>query len=94
MIIGHSSVTGTDEKHLSKKLKLVKVSDFKGATISDLKHYSIPILKIVPILKMKTIIHGETNNETHEIWRQIPDNLLELNQEIIQTLLDCKVIFP
>ena len=45
---------------------------------------------------MKTtfiIIHAETNNENHEIRRQIPDNLLGLNQEIMQTFPDCKAIF-
>ena len=96
LIIGDSIVTGIDQKHLSKKSKLVKVCDIRGATICDLKHCSVPILKIAPILKMKTtfiIIHAETNNENHEIRRQIPDNLLGLNQEIMQTFPDCKAIF-
>ena len=42
VIVRDSSITGIDKKNFSKNC-LVKVHDFRGATVADINHYIIPI---------------------------------------------------
>ena len=68
---------------------MVKVRDFRGATIDDLKHH------LVPLLKKKAehiILHIGTNDAVSKTSRQILDELLQLKQHIINTLPTCRVI--
>ena len=48
LIVGDSILTEIDEKRLARNNKVVKVRDFRGATIDDLKHYLVPLLKKKP----------------------------------------------
>ena len=50
-IVEDSIITGIDEKRLSKN-RLVKVHDFRGATLADINHQFIPILKKKPDVLM------------------------------------------
>ena len=43
IIVGDSIITEIDEKRLSTNC-LVKVHDFRGATLADINHQVIPIL--------------------------------------------------
>ena len=57
LIIGDPILTGVDEKRLSKNKHVVKIQDFRGATIDDLKSHLVPLLKNKPehiILYIKT----------------------------------------
>ena len=68
---------------------MVQVRDFRGATIDDLKHH------LVPLLKKKAehiILHIGTNDVVSKTSRQILDELLQLKQHIINTLPTCWVI--
>ena len=68
---------------------MVKVRDFRGATIDDLKHH------LVPLLKKKAehiILHIGTNDAVSKTSRQILDELLQLKQHLINTLPTCRVI--
>ena len=45
LIVRDSILTGINEKRLSRNNQVVKVRDFRGATIDDLKHHLVPLLK-------------------------------------------------
>ena len=89
LIVGDSILTGIDEKRLSNKNQLVKVRDFRGATIDDLKHHLVPLLKKEPD---NIILHIGTNDSTSKTSREILDGLLQLKQLITTTLPNSKVI--
>ena len=84
--MGDSIITGIDEKRLSKK-RLVKVHDFRGATLADINHHVIPILKKKPDV---IILHVGTN--VSRILCEILDDLLQLKSVITKTLPNCQVI--
>ena len=89
VIMGDSIITGIDEKRLSKN-RLVKVHDFRGATLADINHH------IIPILKKKSgviILHVGTNDSVSRTSREILDDLLQLKSAITMTLPNCQVIF-
>ena len=89
VIVGDSIITGIDEKRLSKN-RLVKVHDFRGATLADINHHIIPILK----KKAEVIIlHVGTNDSVSRTFREILDDLLQLKSAITKTLPNCQVIF-
>ena len=44
VMVGDSIITRIDEIRLSKN-RLVRLPDFRGATLEDISHYIIPILK-------------------------------------------------
>ena len=44
VMVGDSIITGIGEKRLGKN-SLVKVHDFRGATLADINQHIIPILK-------------------------------------------------
>ena len=82
-----SIITGTDEKRLSKN-RLVKVHDFRGATLADISHHIIPILK----KQLDVIIlHVEANGSVCRTLREILDDLLHLKSIITKTLPNCNV---
>ena len=89
LIVGDSILTGIDEKRLSRNNQVVKVRDFRGATIDDLKHHLVPLLKKKP---EHIILHIGTNDAVSKTSRQIYDELLQLKQYIINTLPTCRVI--
>ena len=89
LIVGDSILTGIDEKRLSRNNQVVKVRDFRGATIDDLKHHLVPLLKKKP---EHIILHIGTNDAVSKTSRRILDDLLQLKQNIINTLPTCRVI--
>ena len=89
LIVGDSILTGIDEKRLSRNNQVVKVRDFRGATIDDLKHHLVPLLKKKP---EHIILHIGTSDAVSKTFRQILDKLLQLKQYIINTLPTCRVI--
>ena len=88
VIVGDSIITGIDEKRLSKDL-LVKVHDFRGATLADINHHVIPILKKKPDV---IILHVGTNDSVSRILCEILNDLLQLKSVITKTLPNCQVI--
>ena len=64
-------------------------SSCKSATIDDLKHHLVPLLKKKP---EHIILHIGVNDAVSKMSRQILDNLLELKQCIINTLPTYRVI--
>ena len=89
LIVGDSILTGIDEKRLSRNNQVVKVRDFRGATIDDLKHHLVPLLKKKP---EHIILHIGTNDAVSKTSRQILDELLQLKQYIINTLPTYRMI--
>ena len=55
---GDSSITGIDEKRFSKNC-LVKVHDFRSATLADINHHIIPILQKKPDVLKQMILSLE-----------------------------------
>ena len=89
VIVGDSIITGIDEKRLSKN-RLVKVHHVRSATLSDINHYIIPILK----KKRKVIIlHVGTNDSVSRTSHEILDDLLQLKSAITKTLPNYQAIF-
>ena len=89
VIVGGSIITGIDEKRFSKN-RLVKVHDFRGATLADINHHIIPILKKKPDV---IILHAGTNDSVSRTSHEILDDLLQLKSAITKTLPNCQVIF-
>ena len=89
VIVGDSIITGIDEKRLSKN-RLVKVHHVRGATLADINHHIIPILK-----KKRNVIilHVGTNDSVSRTSHEIPDDLLQLKSAITKTLPNCQAIF-
>ena len=69
LIVGDSILTGIDEKRLSRNKQVVKVRNFRGATIGDLKHHLVPLLKKKP---EHIMLHTGTNDAVSKI----PDRFL------------------
>ena len=67
----------------------MKVQDFRGATIDDLKHHLVPLLKKKP---EHIIMHIGTNDAVSKTSGQILDELLQLKQYITNTLPTYRVI--
>ena len=88
-IVGDSIITGIEEKRLGNKNGLVKVRDFRGATIGDLKHHIIPIIRKKPDY---LILHIGTNDAVNRTSREILDDILQLKNTITKELPRCKVI--
>jgi len=59
VIMGDSMLAGIDEEKLKVNYKNIKVRYFPGASINDMKHYSIPILNKKP---KNIILHIGTND--------------------------------
>ena len=48
VIIGDSILNGIIQGRLSRKGRIVKVHNFRGATVDDIKHHFIPLLRKKP----------------------------------------------
>ena len=89
VIVGDSTITGIDEKRLSKN-RLVKVHDFRGAIVAHINHHIIPILK----KKLDVIIlHVGTNDSVSRTSREILDDQLQLKSAITKTRPNGQAIF-
>ena len=88
-IIGDSILTGMEDNRFQNIGPKVKIFDHSSATIDDLHHHIIPILKRKPD---HIIIHVVTNDAVSKTSRQILDDLLQLKNEILKTLPNCNVI--
>ena len=86
-IVGDSIVPGTDERCFWKKNRLVKLRDFRGARINDLKHHHIMQKEPDSIF-----LHVGTNDGASDTGRQILDDLLQLKNFILNTISNSKVI--
>ena len=83
-----SIFTGINKKRPSKN-RLVKVHDFRGATLADINHHIIPILKKKPNV---IILHVGTNSVSRTS-REILNDLLQIKGAITKILPNCQVIF-
>ena len=88
-IIGDSILTGMEDNRFQNIGRKVKIFDHSSATIDDLHHHIIPILKRKPD---HIIINVGTNDAVFKTSRQILDDLLQLKNEILKTLPNCNVI--
>ena len=88
-IIGDSILTGMEDNRFQNIGRKVKIFDHSSATIDDLHHHIIPVLKRKPD---HIIIHVGTNDAVSKTSRQILDDLLQLKNEILKTLPNCNVI--
>ena len=61
--------------HRSRKGRVVKVHNFRGATFDNMKHHVIPLLRKEPSF---IIIHAGTNNVPYLTSWKILDNLIML----------------
>ena len=74
---------------MSRKGRIVKVYNFRGATVDDIKHHVIPLLRKEPGF---IIIHGGTKDAPYLTSQKILDNLLTLKSFITDNLRNCKVV--
>ena len=58
-IIGDSILNGIIQERLSRKRRVVKVHNFRGVTVDDMKHHVMPLLRKEPSF---VIIHADTND--------------------------------
>ena len=77
-----------DEKRLSKNC-LVKGHDTRGATLVDINHHIILILKKKPDV---IILHVGMNDSVTRTSIEIIDDQLQLKSAITKTLPNCQVI--
>ena len=89
VIVGDSIITGIEENRFQNIGHKVKIFDYRGATIDDLHHHIIPLLKKKPD---HLILHAGTNDAVSKTSRQILDDLLQLKNEVLKTLPNCNVI--
>ena len=71
------------------KGRVVKVHNFRGGTVDDMKHHFIPLLRNEPSF---VIIHAGTNDAPYLTSRKILDNVLTLKSFITDNLPNCEVI--
>ena len=90
LIAGDSIISGIVEKRLCRKDKLVNARSFTGATIEDMFHYMVPLIRKRPD---NIILHCGSNNTNRNQPQEIVDGLLNLKTFIMQSLPDCKVVF-
>ena len=74
---------------MSRKGRVVKVHNFRGATVDDMKHHVIPLLRKEPSF---IIIHAGTNDAPYLTSRKILHNLITLKSFITDKLPNCKVV--
>ena len=89
IIIGDSILNGIIQERLSRKERVVKVHNFRGATVDDMKHHVIPLLRKEPSF---IIIHAGTNNAPYLISLKILNNLITFQSFITDKLSNCKVV--
>ena len=68
---------------------MVKVQNFPGANVKDMRHILIPIIRKKP---SHLIIHAGTNDAKRLTSKEISDQLLNLKKFVSEQVPDCKVI--
>ena len=89
VIIRDSILNATIQERLSRKGHVVKVHNFRGVTVDDMKHHVIPLLHKEPSF---VIIHAGTNDALYLTSRKILRNILTLKSFITDNLPNCKVV--
>ena len=89
IIIGDSILNDIIQERFSRKGRVVKVLNFRGATVDDMKHHVILLLRKEPSF---IIIHAGTNDARYLTSREILDNLITLKSFITDKLPNCKVV--
>ena len=74
---------------MSRKGRVVKVRNFRDATVDDMKDHVIPLLRKEPSF---VIIHAGTSDAPYLTSRKILDNLLTLKSFATDNLPNCKVV--
>ena len=74
---------------MSRNGRVVKVHNFRGATVDDMKHHVILLLRKEPSF---IIIHAGTKDAPYLISWKILDNLITLKSFITDKLPNCKVV--
>ena len=88
VLMGDSILNGVIERNLSND-RSVKVRKFPGATVDDLRHHALPIIRKQP---KYLIIHAGTNNAVKLTTRDILNKLLQLKSFIQEKLPDVEII--
>ena len=77
------------QEKLSRPGRPVKVHNFRGTTLDDMKYHVIPIIRKEPSF---AILHIGTNDAPHTTSKEILDQILELKALIIKELPTCRVV--
>ena len=80
VIAGDSIINGVFEDRLRRKNHAVKVRNFPGANMEDMRHNLIPFIRKKP---SHLIIHAGTNDTKKFISREILDQLLNLKNLLV-----------
>ena len=91
VIIGDPILNGIIQERLTRKGRAVKVQNFRGATVDDMKHHVIPLLREEPSF---IIIRAGTNDALYLTSRKILENLLMLKSFTTNNFPNCKVVTP
>ena len=89
VVLGDSILNGVIQEKLSRPGRPVKVHNFRGATVDDMKYHVIPIIRKEPTF---VILHIGTNDSPHSTSQEILDKTLELKSLINKELPNCKVV--
>ena len=87
VLMGDSILNGVIERNLSND-RSVKVRKFPGATVDDLRHHALPIIRKQP---KYLIIHAGTNDAVKFTSRDILNKLLQLKSFIQEKLPDAEI---
>ena len=85
--MGDSILNGVIERNLSND-RSVKGRKFPGATINDLRHHALPIIRKQP---KYLSIHAGTNDAAKFTSRDVLNKLLQLKSFILEKLPDAEV---
>ena len=89
VIAGGSIINGVFEDRLRRRNHVVKVRNFPGVNVEDMRHNLIPLIRKKP---SHLIIHAGTNDAKNFTSREILDQLLNLKKFVSEQVPDCKVI--
>ena len=85
--MGDSILNGVIERNLSND-RSVKVRKLPGATVDDLRHHALPIIRKQP---KSLIIHGGTNDAVKFTSIDVLNKLLHLKSFVQKKLPDAKI---
>ena len=89
VIAGDSIINGVFEDRLRTKNHVVKVRNFSGANVEDVRHNLIPLIRKKP---SHLIIHAGMNDAKKFTSREILGQYLNLKKFVSEQVPDCKVI--
>ena len=89
IIIVDSILNSIIQERLSRKGRVVKVHNFRGATVDDMNPHVIPLLRKEPSF---IIIHAGINDAPYLTSRKILDNLVMLKSFITNKLPSYEVV--